>query len=91
MEVVLFADVIGTDCPAPLGDGKADVERAFRIPGAADKLGGTPQVLDCKRPPQTGQRPRLSSSAVRSRMSSPITCSFASTDRMPRAACCGTL
>ena len=49
VEVVLLTDVIGAYCPAPLGDGKTYVERAFRITGASDELCRTPQVLDRKR------------------------------------------
>src|SRR5208282_3674452 len=46
MEVMLLADIISTNCPAPLGYRKTDIEGTFRIPGTADELGGSPHMLD---------------------------------------------
>src|SRR5208283_1482763 len=59
MEVVLLADIISADRPAPLGDRKPDVERALRVPGTADKLGRAPHMLDRQRPPAGGAAAKI--------------------------------
>ena len=51
MEMVFLADIIGTDCPAPLGNGQADIERTPGYLAAADKLGRAPHMLYRQRPP----------------------------------------
>src|SRR5512136_1451445 len=51
VEVVLVTYLIGTHRKTPLRHRKADVKRAVRVAGTADKLGVAPQVFDSKNTP----------------------------------------
>src|SRR5512137_839010 len=59
VEVVLVTYLIGTNRKTPLRHRKADVKRAVRVAGTADKLRVAPQVFDGKNTPADRAFPQV--------------------------------